>query len=130
MAAKPIRTTCKFVLAILLTGIVWTSWEPPLQAQIGKRTIDNATQLRYLLPVPPKTGPMVAALLCEDLAQVPQVHLQEPVIVAVPFKEEDLSEPEKAQLRAAREKALNQNLGLIARIRSLNEKKTDHFLEI
>jgi hypothetical protein len=74
--------------------------------------IDPNTPLKDLLPAPPQLTESAVHPLTEDLKQVPEVLLQEPLPKGI--------SGEKAKERTAL---------TIARINHLNEKKPDHFME-
>ncbi|MBI3410734.1 MAG: HEAT repeat domain-containing protein [Planctomycetes bacterium] len=94
--------------------------------------IKEKTAPRELLPTPPKA---VAAptVMIDDLAHVPEVHFQEPVIVKTAAPDANLSIQERAELEkqvaSATRKAMLETAHQTAKINHLNQKKQDLFME-
>lgn len=103
MSLKFLPFAVTISLAIIGTGAA--------QAQVNHFHfhIDPETPLKNLLPAAPKTECAPGALAIEDLDQVPEVHFQDLRAVFV-----------------VREQIAHQ----IAKINFLNQKKTDHFMEV
>ncbi|HYT89298.1 MAG TPA: HEAT repeat domain-containing protein [Gemmataceae bacterium] len=105
---------------------------PPIRRFTFK--IDPKTELKDLLPVPPRLLPGTAPLL-SDLTQVPEVHFQEPLnVTRLPANLDKLSEKEKIEARLKRDaeadKLLEATAHQIAKMNFLNQKRTDHFMEL
>jgi HEAT repeat protein len=80
----------------------------PVSGPVFQFKIDPHTPLKDLLPVPPRMQGTQSPLLTGNLAKVPEVSFQAPL-----------------ESQKAREKTAH----MIAKIKHLNEKKTDGFLE-
>ncbi len=78
----------------------------------ARQRLSANTPIEKLLPVPPKGGPRIEPLLGDDLTRIPEVSFQAPQAKGV-----------------SPEAALKQTIQQMARIRHVNEKKTDRFME-
>lgn len=94
--------------------------------------VDDEIPLRDLLPTPPQTV-APGALNVDDLAKVPEVQFQEPIVVKSVKANKKLTDKEREQLSAesakASRQALLQNAHQLAKIAYLNLKKRDLFME-
>lgn len=93
-------------LAVIVTGM------SSAQAQVTRFhfSIDPNVPLKDLLPAPPNVKASPRPVVTEDLAQVPEVFFLETGSATIPFHE-----------TIARQ---------IAGINFLNQKRTDHFMEV
>jgi hypothetical protein len=91
---------------------------PPVTVPRFEFKIDPKTSLKDLLPAAPKVTKAAGPSLAEDLAQVPEVQFQAPLVLPL----------NPLANQTANLEATKQTAHLIARINHLNGKKTDGFL--
>ncbi len=132
-----------FVVAILATVFVLIPAASRALAQTLPRVervrferlnfnVDDKIPARELLPTPPKT-PSTGMLITDDLARVPEVQFQEPIVVKKAKPDQNVSDKERArvaeELTKTTRKAMLQNAHQLAKINYLNLKKRDLFME-
>ncbi len=86
-----------------------------------------------LLPVPPRPGP-TGPLLTDDLTQVPEVDFQQPLSAREAILLDPLlqgtSRVEDIEIVATAHRKVEQMTDQVAKVRHLNRKKTDGFMEV
>jgi hypothetical protein len=98
-------------------------------------TIDPKAAAQELLPPPPRALPEPRPPLGDDLAQVPEVLLQQPPEIELNKQqfEADLASNVKERIQKhhrQQAKLLEETAHQIAKINHLNQQKTDYFIEV
>jgi hypothetical protein len=124
------------MLCLALPPIVQRAWAKRAIPEVRFTfNIDPKTPHKDLLPLPPKQRAAATPVVTDDLSQVPEIFVQEPLLGEPGRKHfEKLSDDEKtalfSRIMSGQHKTMERTAHGIAKIKQLNQGQDDHFIRV